>query len=78
MVASRWSAPIPRLTWVRCECGCGFEGEDEVVQFLLEEALAILVEGDEAIAELGAVKEREISSAIEQATVAAKAALQGG
>lgn len=22
-----------------CECGCGYEGEDEVAQFLLEEAL---------------------------------------
>lgn len=30
---------FPRFTWVRCECGCGYEGEDEVAQFLIEEAL---------------------------------------
>jgi hypothetical protein len=23
---------------VRCDCGCGYEGEDEVVQWLVEEA----------------------------------------
>lgn len=27
------------MTWVRCECGCGFEGEDDVVQFCVEEAV---------------------------------------
>ena len=32
------STSFPRLTWVRCECGCGWEGEDEVTQFLVEEA----------------------------------------
>ncbi len=25
------------MTWTRCEC-CGWEGEDEVTQFLIEEA----------------------------------------
>lgn len=30
---------FPRFTWTRCECGCGYEGEDEVAQFLIEEAL---------------------------------------
>lgn len=24
---------------MRCECGCGYEGEDPVAQYLLEEAL---------------------------------------
>lgn len=24
-----------------CECGCGFEGEDDVTQFLIEEATAL-------------------------------------
>jgi hypothetical protein len=26
------------LTWARCECGCDWEGEDEVTQWLIEEA----------------------------------------
>ena len=30
--------PFPRLTWATCEC-CGWEGEDEVTQFLVEEAV---------------------------------------
>jgi hypothetical protein len=29
------------LTWVSCECGCGFEGEDDVTQFCIEEAALI-------------------------------------
>lgn len=29
------------MTWVRCECGCGWEGEDEVTQLLVEEAIAL-------------------------------------
>jgi len=62
---------------VRCECGCGFEGEDEVVQFLIEEALAILDERREALAELAGLQEREHMSAVEQAKAEAKAALEG-
>jgi hypothetical protein len=27
------------LTWASCECGCGFEGEDDVTQFCIEYAL---------------------------------------
>jgi len=27
---------------VRCECGCGFEGEDDVAQFCIEEAFLLL------------------------------------
>jgi hypothetical protein len=29
------------LTWVACECGCGWEGEDEVTQWLVEEAVVL-------------------------------------
>lgn len=39
------SRRFPRLTWVRCECGCGYEGEDLVAQFLLEEALFEMLDG---------------------------------
>lgn len=27
------------MTRTTCECGCGWEGEDEVTQFLIEEAV---------------------------------------
>lgn len=33
---------------MRCECGCGFEGEDTLAQWLLEEALIFLLEQTEA------------------------------
>jgi hypothetical protein len=33
---------------VACECGCGYEGEDELVQYLLEEALMTALELDQA------------------------------
>ena len=26
---------------MRCECGCGWEGEDEVAQWLIEEAVLL-------------------------------------
>lgn len=29
------------MTWAHCECGCGFEGEDDVTQFCVEEAMNI-------------------------------------
>jgi hypothetical protein len=32
---------------VQCECGCGFEGEDDVTQFCVEEACLLLYEGVE-------------------------------
>jgi hypothetical protein len=35
------------LTWVRCECGCGWEGEDEVTQYLIEEAVLMRPRVDE-------------------------------
>lgn len=30
---------FPRLTWVQCECGCGWEGSDEVTEWLVAEAV---------------------------------------
>jgi hypothetical protein len=27
------------LTWTRCDCDCGFEGEDDVTQFCIEDAV---------------------------------------
>jgi hypothetical protein len=36
------------LTWVECECGCGFEGEDEVTQFCIEEAAALTLDLQQA------------------------------
>lgn len=32
------------MTWTSCECGCGWEGEDEVTQFLIEEAAWLTVD----------------------------------
>ena len=46
--ARRSSGSFPRLTWATCECGCGWEGEDEVTQWLIEEAaFSVLDELDE-------------------------------
>ena len=36
------------MTWVRCECGCGWEGEDEVTQYLVEEAVLMRLHVDTA------------------------------
>jgi hypothetical protein len=33
---------------VRCECGCGWEGEDEVTQYLLEECALLILDAQEA------------------------------
>lgn len=41
MTASGQPRSFPRFTWVRCECGCGWEGEDEVAQWLIEEAVLL-------------------------------------
>jgi hypothetical protein len=35
---------FPRFTWVACECGCGYEGEDPVAQWQLEDALMYRLE----------------------------------
>lgn len=29
------------MTWAACECGCGWEGEDDVTQWCIEEAALI-------------------------------------
>ncbi len=33
---------------MQCECGCGWEGEDEVTQWLVEEAAYVALELDDA------------------------------
>lgn len=35
------------MTWVQCDCGCGWEGEDEVTQYLIEEAVLMRLRVDE-------------------------------
>ena len=40
-VAQGLSLPLPRLTWVRCECGCGWEGVDETTEWLVWEAVGV-------------------------------------
>lgn len=39
------------MTWARCECGCGWEGEDEVTQHLLEEAAHTTLDRARALSE---------------------------
>ena len=46
--ARRSSRGFPPLTWARCECGCGWEGEDPVTQFLIEEAAFLVLEERDA------------------------------
>lgn len=41
-----------------CECGCGWEGEDEVTQWLLEEAAFAALEVSEAMERSGEMAER--------------------
>lgn len=43
-VAERSPSGFPLLAWVRCECGCGEEGVDEVTQWLIEEAAMIALD----------------------------------
>jgi len=43
--------PFPRFTWFECGCGCGYEGECEIVQWQLEDAMLFaldLYEGEQA------------------------------
>ena len=47
MLASGWRSGFPRLTWVACECGCGWEGEDDVTQWLVEEAAMLAMRADD-------------------------------
>jgi hypothetical protein len=47
------------LTWASCECGCGFEGEDEVTQFCIEEASLIYFDAYTA-AQIEAEQEAEV------------------
>jgi len=69
------SLSFPRLTWVSCECGCGWEGEDEVTQWLVEEAVRVsasrLADREVAVA-------AEDSSRHDRLTEMALRALRGG
>jgi hypothetical protein len=46
----RSKTSFPPLTWVSCECGCGWEGEDDVAQFCIEEAVLITFDAMQAAA----------------------------
>lgn len=58
---------FPPLTWVRCECGCGFEGIDPVAEYLLEEALLEMLEAAKLVALEGEAAEARKQQAIAQA-----------
>lgn len=62
----RLSMPVPPLSWVRCECGCGFEGPDPVGDYLLVEEALIRIDGDELLAEVRAAQERELKATAKQ------------
>jgi hypothetical protein len=57
---------------VTCECGCGYEGEDEVAQFLIEEACLLLLDLEEAAAERAAGEEHKHENAIAKSVGRAK------
>lgn len=70
LAAQNSSIAIPRFTWVTCECGCGYEGEDEVAQYLIEEALDLRARlemrpkpGEQAVAGSLARRERALQVA---------------
>lgn len=64
MRVSRHSGSFPRFTWVTCECGCGYEGEDEVAQHLIEEALLLRLELEEDLEKAQDAAEQPIADAI--------------
>ena len=43
MRVNGWRSEFPRLAWVACDCGCGWEGDDEAAQWLVEEAVMLAV-----------------------------------
>ena len=53
-----------------CECGCGYEGEDPVAQYLLEEACMTALEQFETAINLAAAEEREREHALSAAQAA--------
>ncbi len=63
---------------MRCECGCGFEGEDPVTQLLIEEALALRLDGEDAIAAAREAHASELAAAVAAAQQDAKKALERG
>lgn len=54
---------FPRFTWLRCECGCGYEGEDEVWQFMIEEALMYRLDLENAAAKRQAAEDAAVAEA---------------
>ncbi len=50
---------------MRCECGCGWEGEDPVTQLLLEETAFVLLELVESRARSAALEEQERAARLE-------------
>ena len=71
------------MTWARCECGCGWEGEDEVTQFALELAGTLALDELESQAAAAAVDdelarvtaELEDTERVERLTAMGKRAL---
>lgn len=57
---------------MECECGCGYEGEDEVRQFLIEEACLLRLDLEEAAAERAAHEEIKHKTAVEKSLARAK------
>ncbi len=72
----RSGAPFPALTWTSCECGCGFEGEDDVTQFCIEEALLDRLDYEAQITAMSAPSEPTLSAEA-QAAVAEQARRHG-
>lgn len=63
---------------MRCECGCGYEGPDPVVQWLLEEALLIRLDAQRELDELQQLEQQALTAAVDEARREAIAALEAG
>lgn len=63
---------------MRCECGCGYEGEDAVGQYLLEEALLEMLDGIKLAAAQQERDEEAKQDAIAYAHAEVQKALGGG
>lgn len=64
------------MTSVRCECGCGWEGEDDVTQFCVEEAVMERLEWSERLSKRGHVEAGEGLSPHEEQQAAHEALLR--
>lgn len=54
------------MTWCRCECGCGWEGEDEVTQWLVQEASFAALDAADARAESQAMDQAASESRLRE------------